>query len=90
MNQAEFEADLRREGYEVYYGGQRPDQHTPEHGHGWDARLMVIGGDITITRGGKPETFRAGDTCTVPANEPHAEQVGPRGVAYIAGRRNAS
>ena len=50
---------------------------------------MVIGGEITITRDGKAETFRPGDSCSVPANYPHAERVGPRGVAYIAGRKPA-
>ena len=88
MNQAEFEADLRREGYEVFYGGLRPGQVNAEHGHAWDARVMVLGGEITITRDGKPETFRAGDGCFVPANCQHAEKVGVHGVAYIAGRRN--
>ena len=89
MNQSEFETDLRREGYEVFYGGQRADHSNPEHSHDFDARVMVIGGEITITRGGKPQTFRAGDSCMVPGGEMHAEQVGPRGVAFIAGRRAA-
>ena len=87
MNQSEFEADLAREGYQIFYGGLRADQNNPEHGHDWDARVMVIGGEITITRDGRAETFRTGDSCAVPANYPHAEQVGPQGVAYIAGRR---
>jgi quercetin dioxygenase-like cupin family protein len=87
MNQSEFEADLLREGYQVVYSGLRPNQNNPEHVHGWDARLMVIGGEITITRDGKDETFRRGDCCVVPANYPHIEQAGPQGVAYIAGRR---
>ncbi len=87
MNQSEFEADLKREGYDIYYGGLRANENNPEHGHGWDARVFVMGGEITITRDGKAETFRSGDSCAVPANYPHAEQVGPRGVAYIAGRR---
>ena len=42
---------------------------------------------ITITRDGKAEIFRQGDTCAVPANYPHAEKVGPQGVALIAGRK---
>jgi quercetin dioxygenase-like cupin family protein len=87
MNQSDFEADLRREGYEVFYGGMRADQVNPDHTHDWDARVMVIGGAITLTRGGKAEIFRTGDSCAVPAGEVHAEQVGPQGVAYIAGRR---
>ncbi len=89
MNQSEFEADLRREGYRVFYGGLSADHVNPDHTHDWDARVMVIGGEITLTRGGKAETFRAGDSCAVAAGAVHAEQVGPQGVAYIAGRRSA-
>jgi len=31
---------------------------NPDHAHDWDARVMVIGGEITLTRGGRAETFR--------------------------------
>ncbi len=89
MNQSEFEADLRREGYDVYYGGLRPGHANPEHSHDWHARVMVIGGEITIGRNGKADTFRVGDSCAVAAGEMHTEQVGAQGVAYIAGRRDA-
>jgi quercetin dioxygenase-like cupin family protein len=89
MNQSEFEADLKREGYDIFYGGMRAEHVNADHSHDWDARVMVIGGEITITRSGKPQTFRAGDSCAVPAGEMHAEQIGPQGVAYIAGRRAA-
>ena len=87
MNQREFEAELRREGYQIFYGGLKPGDVNPEHAHDWDARVMVIGGEITLARGGKAETFRAGDSCAVSAGEMHAEHVGPQGVAYVAGRR---
>ena len=87
MNQSEFEADLTREGYEVFYGGMQAGHTNPDHSHPWHARVMVIGGEITITRSGKPETFRVGDSCAVASGELHAEQVGAQGVAYIAGRR---
>ena len=87
MNQREFEAELRREGYQVFYGGLKAGEVNPEHAHDWDAHVMVIGGEITLTRAGKPETFRAGDSCSVSAGEMHAEHVGPQGVAYVAGRR---
>jgi quercetin dioxygenase-like cupin family protein len=89
MNQSEFEAELRRDGYQIFYGGLRADVVNPEHAHDWDARIMVLGGEITLTRTGKAEAFRAGDSCTVAAGEMHAELVGPQGVAYIAGRKTA-
>ena len=87
MNQSDFEADLRREGYQVVYSGMKAGEVNPDHTHDWDARVMVIGGEITVTRGGKAQTFRAGDSCAVAAGEVHAETVGAQGVAYIAGRR---
>lgn len=90
MNQAEFEADLRREGYQIAHGGLRPDTVNADHAHDFDARVMVYGGEITITRDGKPEIFRAGDSCMVPAGCVHAENVGPEGVAYLVGRRAAA
>jgi quercetin dioxygenase-like cupin family protein len=90
MNQRHFEAALRHEGYQVFYGGLKAGEVSAEHSHEWDARVMVIGGELTLTRGGKTETFRAGDSCAVPAGELHAEHVGPQGVAYIAGRRAAA
>jgi quercetin dioxygenase-like cupin family protein len=90
MNQSDFEADLRRQGYQVFYGGLRADHVNTDHSHDWDARIMVIGGEITLRRKGKSETFRAGDSCAVAAGEVHAEQAGPQGVAYVAGRRTSA
>ena len=87
MNQSEFEADLTREGYQVFYGGLRANETNAEHTHDWHARVMVIGGEITITREGRADSFHVGDSCSVAAGEMHAEHVGARGVAYIAGRR---
>jgi quercetin dioxygenase-like cupin family protein len=87
MNQSEFKVDLQREGYQVFYGGLKADEVNSVHSHDWHARVMVIGGEITITRSGKAETFHVGDSCVVAAGEIHAKHVGPQGVAFIAGRR---
>jgi len=89
MDQNEFEAELRRDGYQIVYNGFPPGAVNAEHAHDWDARLLILGGEITITRGGKSEGFRAGDTCAVTAGEKHTEHVGAQGVAYIAGPRSA-
>lgn len=85
LTRAQFEADLRREGFTVRHGGQQPNHTADTHAHDFDARIMVLSGEITLIRDGKPETFRPGDHCEVPAGCMHAEQVGPEGVAYIAG-----
>jgi quercetin dioxygenase-like cupin family protein len=87
MDRIEFEARLRQEGYRVVNSSLKPNLADPNHCHDFDATLLVLGGEITITRDNKPETFRAGDCCAVPAGCMHAEQVGPEGVAYVSGRR---
>ncbi len=81
-----FESDLRREGFEVVHGGQKADHRGECHAHDFDARIMVLGGQITLIREGSSETFRAGDHCEIPAGCMHEEVVGPEGVAYIAGK----
>ena len=87
MDRVEFEAELQREGYSVVNSSLKPNLADPNHCHDFDAKIFVLGGELTITRDNKPETFRAGDHCEVPAGCMHAEQVGPEGVAYVAGRR---
>lgn len=81
-----FESDLRREGFEVIHGGQKPDFTEEVHAHDFDARIMVLGGEITITRDGRFETFKAGDCCEIPQGCQHGTKVGPEGVAYILGK----
>jgi quercetin dioxygenase-like cupin family protein len=89
MDRATFESDLIRDGYQIVAGGMQPNHENPEHAHDFDARVMVLAGEIAITRDGETTTYRAGDSCSVPHGCLHAEQVGPAGVAYLAGRRKA-
>ena len=81
-----FESDLRREGFEVIHGGQKPCFAEELHAHDFDARIMVLSGEITVTRDNQATLFRAGDSCEIPAGCMHTTQVGPEGVAYIVGK----
>lgn len=81
-----FESDLRREGFDVIHGGQKPDSGEDMHAHDFDARIMVLGGEITIARDGRSETFKAGDCCEIPEACQHTTRVGSEGVAYILGK----
>lgn len=81
-----FESDLRREGFEVVHGGQKPDFAEDLHAHDFDARIMVLGGEITVGRDGRHDVFRAGDHCEIPAGCQHTTKTGPEGVAYIVGK----
>lgn len=81
-----FESDLRREGFEVVHGGQKPCFTEDLHAHDFDARIMVLSGEITVIRDNKATTFQAGDNCEIPAGCQHSTHVGPAGVAYIVGK----
>jgi quercetin dioxygenase-like cupin family protein len=50
MTPFEFDADLRREGYQIMNTSLAPNQLNPDHTHDFDARIMVLAGEITITR----------------------------------------
>ena len=60
MTRAEFEADLRQEGYEVREGEIKPNEHREAHAHGFDARVLVLDGSITLVFGKEPRHLWTG------------------------------
>tara|TARA_R110002096_G_scaffold258166_2_gene451768 strand:- start:1614 stop:1877 length:264 start_codon:yes stop_codon:yes gene_type:complete len=87
MNRSEFEAELKRDGYEVKESELGPMEPKPQHTHDFDARVFVLDGEITIVTGDKSTTYRKGDDYSLAAGTMHTEVVGPGSVKYVAGRR---
>jgi quercetin dioxygenase-like cupin family protein len=88
MDRTAFEAELRDEGYgEVVDRRMMANALNPEHEHEFDARLLVLEGAMTIASEGQERTYRVGDTFSMTAGCRHAEQCGPEGARYLAGRR---
>lgn len=87
MDRQTFEANLQRDGFEVRENSLKPDTNNPEHEHPFDARLLVLDGEMTVEYDGQSKTCRAGDSFELPAYVTHSEVVGPNGVSYVAGRR---
>lgn len=87
MNQAAFEAQLRRDGFEVEVkqspGGIRNDPHT----HDFEVRALVLEGEITLTCGGAATTYRPGDVFRMAAGMPHSEEI-PAHYRSVVGRRH--
>jgi quercetin dioxygenase-like cupin family protein len=89
MDQASFEAELRAAGYhEVALREMAANAVNPEHSHPFDARLLVLDGEMTIACEGEVRTYRAGDTFAMAAQRRHSERSGPQGARYLAGRRH--
>jgi quercetin dioxygenase-like cupin family protein len=57
------------------------------HSHDFDAALLVLSGNITVTTEQGTTTCRAGDTFELDNGIPHTEHIGPDGVRFLVGRR---
>ena len=89
MDQAAFEAQLRRDGFEVEVkdnpGGIKNDPHT----HEFEVRALVLEGEIALTCGGASTTYRPGDVFTMAAGMPHSEEI-PGFYRSVVGRRHSA
>lgn len=91
MDRATFEASLTREGFEIVINTMKPGAVNAEHAHGFDARLMVVDGVMTIIRdGAATRTYQTGETFEISAGCRHSETAGSAGAIYVAGRRAPS
>jgi quercetin dioxygenase-like cupin family protein len=87
MDRTSFEAALKRDGYEVVARTMEPNAAKPEHAHEFDARVLVVAGEMTLDRDGAQHAYRPGEMFEITHGHPHAEIAGPDGATYIAGRR---
>lgn len=87
MDRTAFEAELQYEGRQVVVVTMQPNQVNPEHAHDFEARLMVVAGEMTVDYGDQRQTYNEGDTFTMLLGRRHAEEAGPSGATYVAGRR---
>lgn len=87
MNTEEFKAKLKHAGYEPETKSVVPNFASKPHTHEFDVWLLVVSGQLTLTRGETSETYRAGDSFEMTAGCLHTEQYGPDGTTYLVGRR---
>jgi len=88
MDTTGFEAALVKEGYrDIETKGLPGGYQAGDHSHAYDARALVLAGEITLTWNGAARFFATGDVFTMDDGCSHAEAVGPEGVHYLVGRR---
>lgn len=64
-----------------------PNTTNPEHAHDFDARVMVVAGEMTLDRDGASRAYSPGETFEITHGHRHAEIAGLDGATYVAGRR---
>jgi quercetin dioxygenase-like cupin family protein len=88
MEQQAFLDTLKAEGYaEPVRVRREPNGTLADHAHPFEAKALILAGEIRIHAGGEIKIYRAGDVFHLRRDEPHRESYGPEGVDYQAGRR---
>ena len=88
MNASEFEAGLRRDGYQVEKKTVPALTASKPHAHEFSVRALVLDGDVTLTYEGQSRTFKAGEVFEMAAGCVHTEQYGPNGATSLVGRKS--
>jgi quercetin dioxygenase-like cupin family protein len=87
MNQQTFEAELKRDGYDVMTNTTPGTKVNPEHSHPFDVRALVLKGALTLNRDGGSHTYRPGEVFSMPRGCVHYESYGAEGAVVLLGRK---
>ncbi len=87
MNQEQFRADLAREGFGEIVTVEREAGGLDLHEHPFDAKALILEGEIRLEIDGRETRYAAGDVFFLAANTRHREFYGPQGVRYLVGRK---
>lgn len=87
MDRDTFIRTLADEGFPEPVLVTREPGHMDEHTHPFEAKALIVAGEITIGTCGESRLYRAGDVFHLAAGLPHVEDYGPQGVQYLAGRK---
>ena len=89
MDQQEFAKQLALEAYDEVLTKSLPaKQWIPEHSHPFDAKVLVLSGDVTLGLEGRQTVYREGDIYSVGRGIEHTELYGDAGVSLMIGRNN--
>lgn len=83
-----FRAEARALGYtEVLLREWAPGTVVDEHTHPFDAKAVVVGGELWLTVGEHTRHLGVGDRFELAAGVPHAERYGEQGARFWVARR---
>ncbi|HQR20935.1 MAG TPA: PAS domain S-box protein [Burkholderiaceae bacterium] len=88
---AEFEATALAEGFdEVVERRWDADEVLEPHRHPFAVRVLVVAGEMWLTRGDMTQHLLPGETFEIARNELHGERYGPQGAIFWSARRHAT
>jgi quercetin dioxygenase-like cupin family protein len=88
MDQHEFEAQLKADGYqEIEMQTLAPRPGKGRHRHLFAIRGLVLSGTFLVTKIGDPVIYGPGQIFSVADVELHDESIGPEGACVLVGRK---
>jgi quercetin dioxygenase-like cupin family protein len=91
MNEIDFEAELRADGYtEIETQSLEPRPAKGQHGHPFSIRGLVLAGTFIVTQDDKRTVYESGQVFTVAQGHPHDESIGTEGARVLVGRKFAT
>ncbi len=60
-----------------------PDGHTPNHKHGWEHEVYIVGGDGFVLEGTEKREIKKDDFVFIDGNEVHQFMAGDEGMSMI-------
>ena len=87
-NEKDSRKQLETEGFSHTFVWQDgPNASYPNHTHAGLTAHIILDGEMTLTSGGKSQTYRVGERCDVPAGAVHSAKMGPSGCRYLVGEK---
>jgi quercetin dioxygenase-like cupin family protein len=86
MDADQFRQQLQGQGYE-FVTVTRQAGGLGQHSHDFEARALILRGEISITTASGARLYQPGDIFHLQKGEGHTESYGPDGVEYLAARR---
>ena len=88
MNREQFLQLLMQHGFpEPVEVRQTPNGRLDKHEHAFEVKALVMEGSIEIVIDGICSVYNLGDVFQLKYKQPHAESYGPKGVKYLASRK---
>lgn len=87
MQREAFTEALAKEGFTEFVTVQYEAGAREEHAHPFEAKALILAGEIHIRVGDEERLYKTGDVFHLPANMTHTERYGPQGVTFLAGRK---
>ena len=91
MNESDFEAQLRADGYtEIETQNLDPRPGKGRHRHLFAIRGLVLSGTFNVTLDSEQVTHGPGQVFAVAEGQLHDESIGPEGARVLVGRKFAN